>query len=277
MAGDWIKMRTDLADDPAVIVLSESCGLDPDTVVGKLHRLWSWADKHTADGNAVGVTYAFLDRYLSVPGFAEIMEQVGWLTTDGAVLTIPNFDKHNGQSAKKRCLTAQRKAKCVERKGNARSVTKTFPREEKRRDSNTPLPPLSENRLSEPLAKAADDWLAYRGKAFKPRAYTAFITRIQKRAAMHGEAAVIDAMQRAMSQGYKGWDFDEWFEKRSTGQPPPGKQFLEVTPDEFKRLRDLDAFKIRPYREPLKDGRVRWSGQKRDGTKVECFIEGATT
>lgn len=71
------------------------------------------------------------------------------------------------------------------------------------------------------------------------------------------------------------WEHSEYGSKANP--PPTGKQFLEVTPEEFKRLRDLDSFKIRPYREKLPDGRVHYTGQKRDGTRVECFIEGATT
>jgi len=60
MAGDWIKMRMDLPDDPAVIGITERTGLDGDTVVGKLFRVWSWANRQTIDGNASGVTEAWL-------------------------------------------------------------------------------------------------------------------------------------------------------------------------------------------------------------------------
>lgn len=34
MAGDWIKMRVDLRDDPDVIGIAAATGLDEDTVVG---------------------------------------------------------------------------------------------------------------------------------------------------------------------------------------------------------------------------------------------------
>jgi len=67
------------------------------------------------------------------------------------------------------------------------------------------------------------------------------------------------------------WEDSEFGNKANP--PPAGKQFLEVTPEEFGRLKKLDAFKVRPYREQTKDGRIRWSGQKRDGTRVECFLE----
>jgi hypothetical protein len=128
MAGDWIKMRTDLADDPAVIAIAAALELSEDTVVGKLHRLWSWADRHTTDGNAGSVTYMWIDRYISVTGFAEALEEVGWLLNDGATISFPNFDRHNGQSAKARALT-------MKRVRNARGVTEALP--EKRREDKS--------------------------------------------------------------------------------------------------------------------------------------------
>jgi hypothetical protein len=39
MAGEWLKMRHDLADDPAVIRLADIVQLDDDAVIGKLFRL----------------------------------------------------------------------------------------------------------------------------------------------------------------------------------------------------------------------------------------------
>lgn len=134
MAGDWIKMRVDLREDPDVISIATATDLDEDAVVGKLHRVWSWADQQTADGNAHSVTRAWLDRYVGVTGFASAMEKVGWLlVTDGGI-QIPDFDAHNSESAKRRALTAKRAAKHRNAKRNATSVTKCAPREEKRRE-----------------------------------------------------------------------------------------------------------------------------------------------
>lgn len=102
MAGDWIKMRTDLADDPAVIRLAAQLDLSEDDVVGKLHRLWSWADRHTVDGVAQGISERWVDRYVGKSGFADLMRQVGWLVLTEEAICFPNFDRHNGASAKKR-------------------------------------------------------------------------------------------------------------------------------------------------------------------------------
>jgi 5-methylcytosine-specific restriction endonuclease McrA len=108
MAGDWIKMRIDLGDDPAVIGMASILGIDEDVIVGKLHRLWSWADKHTIDGKTNGVTPAWLDRFVACKGFADAMQSAKWLLIDGGSLCFPNFDKHNGKSAKSRAEAAIR-------------------------------------------------------------------------------------------------------------------------------------------------------------------------
>jgi len=113
-------------------------------VVGKLVRVWAWFDSHTQDGNAISVTYPLLDRIAGVAGFAEAMAMCGWLEQSGSVLRIPNFGRHNGETAKKRALTNERVAKSreLQRKGNAEcndasvthSVTESVTREEKRRE-----------------------------------------------------------------------------------------------------------------------------------------------
>lgn len=145
MAGDWIKMRTDLAEDPAVIDMAAALDVDEDTVVGKLHRLWSWADSQSRDGHAVGVTEKWVDRKVGCEGFARAMSDVGWLTLEARSITIPNFDRHNGKSAKTRALAKDRKAS--ERHADVPDLSrsqrdKSVTREEKRRErANTPIPP----------------------------------------------------------------------------------------------------------------------------------------
>lgn len=152
MAGDWIKMRCDLAEDPAVIAMAARLNIEDDAVVGKLHRLWSWADRQSRDGHAAGVTTFWIDRYVHCDGFASAMECVAWLVLDQGGVIFPNFDRHNGKPAKQRALGTVRQqnrrsgvtlpvtqqAPDVSRNERDKSVT----REEKRREEiNTPLPP----------------------------------------------------------------------------------------------------------------------------------------
>jgi hypothetical protein len=111
MAGEWIKMRLDLAEDPAVIAMGGQTGLDEFAVVGRLQNLWSWADRQSRDGHAVGVTEKWIDARLRCDGFAKAMQSVGWLHLTAKGIEFPNFDRHNGESAKKRALGTVRKAK----------------------------------------------------------------------------------------------------------------------------------------------------------------------
>jgi hypothetical protein len=147
MAGDWIKMRTNLDTNPRVIELAAMLQTSELHVVGLLWKVWSWADNHTLDGNAIRVTDVTLDRFTGVTGFADALRKVGWLTGRDNALSFPRFAEHNGQTAKKRAENAERVAK----HRNAKSVTdvtqKVLPekrREEKRREEGitNPLAPF---------------------------------------------------------------------------------------------------------------------------------------
>lgn len=133
MAGDWIKLQKDTPDKPEVLAIATRLDIDPDAVVGKLVRIWSWFDTHTIDGNASSVTFSFLDRLTGVTGFAEQVAFVGWLEQDGHALRLPNFGYHNGKTAKTRALGKNRAENHRNNaESNAESVTKPSP--EKRRE-----------------------------------------------------------------------------------------------------------------------------------------------
>lgn len=136
MAGDWIKLQKDTPDKPEVLAIATRLNIDPDAVVGKLVRIWSWFDTHTIDGNALSVTFSFLDRLTGVTGFAEQVALVGWLEQDGHTLRLPNFGYHNGKTAKTRALGKNRAENHRNNsESNAESVTKPSP--EKRREEKS--------------------------------------------------------------------------------------------------------------------------------------------
>lgn len=110
MAGDWLKIEVALPEKPEVWQIAGLTGLDPDLIVGKLFKVWRWFDAHTESGNAKHVTYALVDSITGVTGFAEAMVFAGWLEQVGETLRLPNFDKHNGNTAKSRADTAKRVA-----------------------------------------------------------------------------------------------------------------------------------------------------------------------
>lgn len=110
MAGDWIKFEKATSDKPEVWAVAERLNLDPDAVVGKLLRVWAWFDDHTENGASPTARAAMLDRMVGTNGFCEAMQAAGWLETDGDSVALPNFDKHNGATAKKRANGAKRAA-----------------------------------------------------------------------------------------------------------------------------------------------------------------------
>lgn len=148
MAGDWIKIEHTMPDKPEVVSIAAALGIDQDAVVGKLVRFWVWCDQQTVDGNALRVTPAFIDRLTACPGFAAALVEIGWLRSRDGRFSVPNFGRHNGQTAKSRALTSNR----VKRARNGASVTEALPekrREELRSNSSPPLAPSSDEPAAE--------------------------------------------------------------------------------------------------------------------------------
>ncbi|NMP26881.1 hypothetical protein GW590_08390 [Rahnella sp. SAP-1] len=127
MASSWIKIEVITPDKPEIFQLAEILNIDPDAVLGKMIRVWAWADQQTIDGNAkcnaAGVTKSVLDRVTCASGFANALIQVGWLAEEDGRLYFPNHQRHNGETSKKRALTNSRVTKMREskRNGNAES------------------------------------------------------------------------------------------------------------------------------------------------------------
>lgn len=134
MALEWIKFELHTSNKPEVWEMAGRLGIDPDAVVGKLLRVWGWFSNHTIDGNAPSVTKALLDRDCGVTGFCAAMIEAGWMIEEDGRIRLPNFDRHNSQTAKTRALTAKRVAN-HKVKSNASSVTNrvssALPREDK--------------------------------------------------------------------------------------------------------------------------------------------------
>lgn len=150
MAGDWIKMRDNLWDDPRVAAMVDMTESSEAAIIGALYWLWSTADQHTDDGLMHGLTTRAIDRKTGVKGFADALIAIGWLVdhTDG--VQIVEFEKHNGSSAKKRHETAKRVANYRScnadvtpsaLQNEAPSVTSALAREREEKSINTPLPP----------------------------------------------------------------------------------------------------------------------------------------
>jgi hypothetical protein len=126
MRRPWIKIEVSTPDKPEICAIATQLRIDPDAVVGKLVRFWSWAELSGADPNDLNVTKEFINKVCGRKGFAEALIQAGWLDESDGTLSFPNFERHNGNASKVRGLTARRVEQHRARKGkeNVKSVTK---------------------------------------------------------------------------------------------------------------------------------------------------------
>lgn len=219
MAGDWIAMRVDLADDPAVIQIAAALGMDVYAVVGRLHKVWAWAGSQTTDGHVrvtlpallssrsrhASVTLtSFINAHVGVTDFAQAMESVGWLVCTDDGIRFPNFDRWNSQTAKQRLLAARRSAQYRAGKSSrlrhGESVTKSSPTEQNRTDTsvlrteergsrrsppkNATVEVVIPDSLNTPTFLAAwEEWLAFRREArhtVKPNYLVARLAELAK-------------------------------------------------------------------------------------------------
>lgn len=145
MAGDWIKMRGNLWDDPRVGRLCDLTDCGEAQIIGGLYWLWATADQHTEDGVMPGLSLRQIDRKTAINGLGEALCTIGWLADHPEGVRIVSFEEHNGASAKKRAATAKRVAN--HRNGNDdvtqaalqksdASVTGALAREEKEKEKS---------------------------------------------------------------------------------------------------------------------------------------------
>jgi hypothetical protein len=153
VAGEWIKVRTNLWDDPRVAGLAEKTKTSEATVIGALYWLWATADEHSEDGLLPSIGLVTVDRKTGVKGISVALRDIGWLEETEKGVRITRFDEHNGTSAKTRAQTAKRvsthkanaKVTPPALPGDDEGVTGALPRirrrEDKSKSKDTPIPP----------------------------------------------------------------------------------------------------------------------------------------
>ena len=154
MAGDWIKMRVDLFTHPKVVRISSALKADRLRTVGGLMSAWCLFDAHSIDGHLRGYTLGTLDDLIGWPGFSAELHAVGWVEIYDDGLLLPRFDAHNGASAKRRAMDADRKKEV--RKTSASDADKMRTREEKRREEKK-----EHKALAQQTARFDEFWSAY--------------------------------------------------------------------------------------------------------------------
>jgi hypothetical protein len=116
---EWIKVEKHTLTKPEVIQLADILGVSHYAATGHLVAFWSWCDDNLSGPCPVfSGTSRGLDMIAGLPGFADAMVAVGWLTKTDGVYSVPNFENHMGESAKTR-------AKDTERRRRARQTGQT--------------------------------------------------------------------------------------------------------------------------------------------------------
>lgn len=119
MAGDWIKLEAITLEKPEIFALAEELNCTHATAFMACVRFWIWADRQSRNGHAINVTFVTLDSVASIAGFSAAMVKVGWLVVENGKVSLPNFERHNGNTAKKRALAQNRKANQRSRNSHA--------------------------------------------------------------------------------------------------------------------------------------------------------------
>src|ERR1700752_1538182 len=138
MAGDWIKVEMSTLDKPEVLRLAHMLGVSRAHILGCLLTTWCWFDRNSVDGRVNGAVPDDIDTLVGLPGFAFALCFVRWFDISDLGedwISMSNFDRHNGESAKKRALSSRR----MQRFRYARSVTEASP--EKRTEEKSISPP----------------------------------------------------------------------------------------------------------------------------------------
>lgn len=124
--------------------------------------------------------------------------------------------------------------------------------EEKEKESSISTPPVPPSRgepgkqedglacLREPLRGKLQVWLDYkreRRESYKPTGLSALVSKTAREAAEHGEQAVMELIDQAMSCGYKGIPFDRLAGKRvDAGTGKSGNQIGSLELDAIQRM-----------------------------------------
>jgi hypothetical protein len=265
----WIKFEAATFDKAEVWQIASDLGIEPDLVVAKLMRVWLWFDQQTLDGNAPSVTKALLDARCSVTGFCNAMIKAGWMQELDGVICLPNFQRHNGSTAKKRLLTHQRVVNhrscndSVTQNGencNAPSVTKALlekNRIEKNREEVIPpkspkgertkkrLYQFSLEDIPEPLKqnnpqdfyRAWALWITHREEIKKPITQTSARQQLAE-LAKAGRAKAVEMIEFTIAKGWQGLASpdESWGRQRPVKQIEPGQRDpLIVEAEEYLR------------------------------------------
>lgn len=140
----WIKVDTTLVNKPKVVQISRILKKKREETLGFLIKFWCLVDGLTEDGFLPGYDRVAVDDLVGLKGFAKALQVVDWLDFNDDGCVVARYDKHNGNSAKKRAESALRNKRFMRKKSNTNltqsALENAQPREEKIRVDSESLP-----------------------------------------------------------------------------------------------------------------------------------------
>ncbi len=120
---DWLKINHSLLRSPKLKKLALLLGVDDDTALGCAVRWLMFIDEQTTDGNTE-LEPAVVDSVLGRDGASEALISIGWAVQNMSQhMCAVDYEKHCGDTAKRRSEDARRKAL-----SRLRAKNKTRPR-----------------------------------------------------------------------------------------------------------------------------------------------------
>lgn len=121
MAGEWISVDCCLESKPETVEILVATGEPIDVVIGRLVRLWLWAQLNCADGT-IKASPAVLARVAGGDeAFWAAVAESGWIEFDGKNVKIAGWEQRFSQAAKRRLLDSRRKAEARKADKNPQS------------------------------------------------------------------------------------------------------------------------------------------------------------
>ena len=113
----WIKVETHTPDKAELRQIARLCHCTKAEAFLAFFRVFVWLDEQTENGQVDFFTPDDADEIGGLPGLGEALETVRWITFSPGGAVVANWERHNGKSAKKRIIEAERSRRYRERQG----------------------------------------------------------------------------------------------------------------------------------------------------------------
>ena len=113
----WIKVETHTPDKAELRQIARLCHCTKAEAFLAFFRVFVWLDEQTENGQVDYFTPEDADEIGGLPGLGNALESVRWITFSASGAVVANWERHNGKSAKKRIIEAERSRRYRERQG----------------------------------------------------------------------------------------------------------------------------------------------------------------